>query len=517
MKHYIALCLVTALAACGGGGGGQPASTPQTYTVGGSITGLSAAGLVLAYGSDTAHPAAGATTFTLPTPLATGASYKVSVQAQPAGLACSIQNGSGSVGKAHVANLVVSCTPAAVAIGGALSGLRGQGLVLANGGDVVAVDAGATEFALPSRAAGSAYHVVVQTQPAGQYCTVTSGDGTVPAEGVADIRIACSGQVLYIASDVSTEVDALPLDASGWPQLSGMTHSTADWLPRRLAMSPDGKHLYACAGGTNRIDQYDIGDDGTLTPMAVPSLTAGGSPVGLAFTPDGRFAYTASSSGSPGSLWLFSVGSDGALSPLATPSLAVSFPVTSITISHDGKHLYATGHPSAAVFSIGDDGILTPLSTPVAVGGGPNAIALSPNGKFAYVVSNNPGDIREFAVQSDGTLLALGDVSANLLSPEDITFSRDGTVAYVPDWDNNVVLQYAVGADGLLTPMATPSVTVGDGPLSVALSADGTKAYVANARENTVAVFDVGADGMLAPASKQTFAVPQRPYHLLFR
>jgi 6-phosphogluconolactonase len=515
MKHYMSLCLVTALAACGGdSGGGQPAPTPKTYTVGGSITGLTTAGLVLANGSDTTQPASGATAFTLPTALPTGTSYQVSVQAQPAGLTCSVQGANGSVGAADVGNVAVSCTPVLFGIGGTLTGLTGSGLVLANGGDTVAVAAGAAQFTLPSHAAGTAYDVVVQTQPAGQHCSVASGSGTVPAQGVADIRVACSSHVLYVAGNSSNKIDILPLDASGMPQLSGMTQASAEQYPRRLVASPDGKHLYACATGANRIDQYDIGADGTLTPMTVPGVDTGDLPYGFGITPDGHFAYAASSH--TGSVWMFSVGADGALSPLATPSVATAFAATTITISADGTHLYSVGDSSAAVFTIGGDGRLTLLAT-VPVGLSPYDLVLSPNGKYAYVDSVSPGKIRQFAVQADGTLVALGDVSANLSSPVDITLSHDGAFAYVPDWDNNVVLQYAVGANGLLAPLATPSAAVGDGPLSVTLSDDGKKAYVANGRDNTVAVFDVNADGTLAPASKQTFAVPAMPYHLLFR
>lgn len=513
MKRYLGVCLVTALAACGGDGGSGQA-TPKTYTVGGSISGLTAAGLVLANGADTVRPASGATAFSLPTALAAGASYQVSVATQPAGLTCSVQGGSGSVAAADVTNVAVSCAPALLGIAGTVSGLTGSGLVLANGVDVVSVDAGAANFALPPHVAGTAYDVVVRTQPAGQRCVVSSGSGTVAAQGVADVRVDCSNHVLYIASDTSNQVDVLPLDAAGLPLLAGMSQVAADQYPRRLVMGPDGKHLYACATGANRIDEYDVHADGTLTPMTPPGVPTGDLPYGFGFTPDGRYAYASSTH--TGSIWMFSVGADGALSPLATPSLATPFSASSITISRDGQHLYAVGDTSAGVFSIGADGLLTAVATaPVVLS--PYDLVLSPDGKFAYVDSVSPGTIREFAVQANGALTWLGDVSANLSVPTDITFSPDGKVAYVPDWDGNVVLQYAVGATGLLTPMATPSVAPGDGPFSVVLSDDGKKAYVANGRENTLAVFDVNGDGTLAATSKKTFALPGRPYHLLFR
>ena len=46
-----------------------------SYTIGGTITGLTAGGLMLANGADTVSPAANATSFVFPTPLASGANY----------------------------------------------------------------------------------------------------------------------------------------------------------------------------------------------------------------------------------------------------------------------------------------------------------------------------------------------------------------------------------------------------------------------------------------------------------
>src|SRR5689334_13667985 len=59
----------------------------QSFSLGGTVTGVTNSGLVLANGSDTVTVAANASAFTLPTPVALGSSYALKVQAQPAGLA----------------------------------------------------------------------------------------------------------------------------------------------------------------------------------------------------------------------------------------------------------------------------------------------------------------------------------------------------------------------------------------------------------------------------------------------
>jgi DNA-binding beta-propeller fold protein YncE len=85
-----------------------------------------------------------------------------------------------------------------------------------------------------------------------------------------------------------------------------------------FAVSPDGRSLYASitfgngfAG--NQIDQYDIAADGTLTPKSPAAVGTGNFPRGLALTPDGRSLYAANFGSDEVSQ--YSVGSDGTLSP----------------------------------------------------------------------------------------------------------------------------------------------------------------------------------------------------------
>src|SRR5262245_63199068 len=91
------------LASCGGGGGGSGA--PATYGVGGSISGLTGSGLTLASGGNAASPSAGSSSFSLSGTFVSGSKYTVTVTGQPAGQACTVANGSGTVGSANVTNV----------------------------------------------------------------------------------------------------------------------------------------------------------------------------------------------------------------------------------------------------------------------------------------------------------------------------------------------------------------------------------------------------------------------------
>jgi PASTA domain len=82
---------------------------PQTFTVGGTLIGLGAnASVQILNGADTL-PVSANGSFTLPTGIASGGEYSVSV-GTPSSQTCGVQNGSGTVGSANITNVVVYCT-----------------------------------------------------------------------------------------------------------------------------------------------------------------------------------------------------------------------------------------------------------------------------------------------------------------------------------------------------------------------------------------------------------------------
>jgi hypothetical protein len=89
--------------------GGTP---PPTYTIGGHVDGLAGSGLVLQQNGGDALAISADGDFTFATPLNDGASYVVTVFAQPGNPAqtCTVANGSGTVDGANVTDVAVTCT-----------------------------------------------------------------------------------------------------------------------------------------------------------------------------------------------------------------------------------------------------------------------------------------------------------------------------------------------------------------------------------------------------------------------
>ena len=159
ISGFCVLALALLLASCKIG-------RDPSHTVGGTVSGLTGAGLVLQNngGDNLAIPANGA--FTFSTPLKKHASYSVTVLTQPSGQTCTVANGSGSMGGDKVTNVAVTCVSNGFTVGGTVSGLTGTGLVLQNnGGNNLAITADGPFTFSPLLASGASYSVTVLTQP----------------------------------------------------------------------------------------------------------------------------------------------------------------------------------------------------------------------------------------------------------------------------------------------------------------------------------------------------------------
>ena len=213
------------------------------YSVGGIVTGLTGSGLVLEDngGDDLTVSANGA--FMFANPVASGATFTVTIHAQPSGppQTCAVSGGSGTVASGAVTSVVVNCSTDAFAVGGTVSGLSGTGLVLQdNGGDDLTVAAnGSFAFATPV-ASGGAFAVTVKTQPTSpsQTCVVTGGADAVANGAVSTVAVACTTDMHTVGGTVSG--------------LAGTGLVLQDNLGDNLALSTSGSFTFATslASGT---------------------------------------------------------------------------------------------------------------------------------------------------------------------------------------------------------------------------------------------------------------------------
>ena len=212
----------------------------EAHSLKGTISGLTQTGLVLANGTDQVTVPANATTFELPTQVATTSSYAVTVETQPNGLACAVAGGAGTMGSEDVTAIAITCTTRDFTLGGTLSGLISSGLVLANGSELLPVPANATSFVFTTPITfATPYAVSVDTQPTGMTCSASSASGMVPAANVIDVAIVCSAHAYAISGTINGLTRAGLVLANGSDTLSVAVNATDFILPTAVAFGAD--------------------------------------------------------------------------------------------------------------------------------------------------------------------------------------------------------------------------------------------------------------------------------------
>jgi uncharacterized repeat protein (TIGR03803 family) len=400
--------------------------TDQPFSLGGAIDGLgNNVGLTLANGSDTLMVVAGSTSFIMPTLVAFGSHYAIAVRTSPAGLTCTASNASGTMPASNLASVAISCSDQSFSIGGTISGLAGNGLVLANGSDTRAVNSGATGFVMPTAVAyTSAYAVAVQTQPPGVTCSVSNGTGTMAAAAVTDIAVTCSANAYTVGGTITGLTasglvlldnggDATPLSANATQftlhtgvadgstyaitvqsQPTGLVCSVAngtgpvgaaDVTSIAIACGSNFSLLHSFAGGSDASDPYHIliqASDGNFYGSALAGGSSNGGAIyeiapdgtesviysfattawaGLIQGSDGNFYGTTASGGTNGRGTVFKLTSSGTESILYSFPAGGSDPYCGLVEGSDGNFYGTTGAGGAS-----DDGTvfkITPSGT----------------------------------------------------------------------------------------------------------------------------------------------------------
>jgi trimeric autotransporter adhesin len=299
-----------------------------SFSVGGTVSGLSGSGLVLRNNGGDDLPIASNGSFTFATELASGSAFAVAVATQPSrpSQTCTVADASGTVAGSDVRTVKVSCATNSYKIQGTVSGLQGSGLVLQNnGGDDVGVQSdGGFAFAtqIPS---GSGYAVTVKTQPSGpaQACSVQNASGTVADHDVIDVVVTCAlrqftiggtisnlrGSGMVIANNGGDRFNPTADGPFTFPtaMLSGSSYNVTVTNPPILPLQRcdvvNGSGIVAEANVTNieiTCRNFGLGVGGTVSGLESPGLELQSNGQKLAIAANGKFMVpTALPDGSP--------------------------------------------------------------------------------------------------------------------------------------------------------------------------------------------------------------------------
>lgn len=310
-------------------------------------------------------------------------------------------------------------TPAgAVPTGGTGTGggLGSQGaLVLARGGHLIVVVNAGSNSITSFRVQGGTPELV----------------STVPSGGMMPTSVDVRGDLVYVLNaGGSGNISGFRVDSHGaLTAIPGSTRplSSASAAPAQVSFTPRGDALVVAERATNVLSVYTLDDAGRAQgPTVVPS--AGMTPFGFAFAGH--------------DVLLVSEAFGGAADASATSS-----------------------------YRVGARGVLSLVSGSVKTTETAACwVAITPNGKFAYVTNTASGSVSGYRVNHDGALTLLDadgrtGVTGSGSGPIDATMSRDGRFLYTLNAGSRTISTFAIGVDGALTPVGAVAVVAGSAGL----------------------------------------------------
>jgi 6-phosphogluconolactonase len=532
---FLALLMV----GCGGSGGGASSPPPPTYTVGGTVTGLSGSGLVLSsdFGGDLAVSASGS--FTFSTRLAVGSPFNVWVKNQPTSspvLTCLVANGSGTIAAANVTNVAVTCRT--MIGGGTVSGLVGSGLVL----QLLAPFDGGSHFIsfepiskpLPINSNGPfAFHIadIINLQnyqfAANVFIKIRQQPGSPTqscvlqhtASGPTFADVACS-QFAYVANSGDNTVSAYTIDPSSGA-LAAIGAPTATGASPSATVGVEysgGRFLYVANEHGNDISAFAVDAmTGALTAVPGSPFAAGTDPRAMALV-QAVYLYVVNSGSNSVSAYSID-GGTGALAPLSPgPSIiATGKSPTSIVVA-PGSFIYVANHGGSndiSAFSNPSPGVLTPVpGSPFPAGGNPLSLALGAGGKFLYTANPDATNPSVSGFNIDPTSGVLSPLSGSPFPlPVSHYMATDQTGAYLYVTSGASIVGYAIDATtGALDALPGFPVAAGANAYSVSIDAFNQFLYVANDSAANISGFTLDAStGVLTPISGSPFPAGHDP------
>lgn len=274
-----------------------------------------------------------------------------------------------------------------------------------------------------------------------------------------------------------------------------------------LALSDDGRWLFAVNAGSNDISAFQVSGSG----LSLTSRVSSGGIRPISLTVHGDVVYVLNAGGD-GNISGFTVGAHGELTPLAGSTRALSGSAVGpaqVAFSPNGSWLVVTEKATSRldVYAVGSDGIASAAITTASAGGTPFGFSFGHRDEL--FVSEAAGSASSYAIDAGGSLVvASGGVLTHQGAPCWAVVTKNGKFGYTANAQGGSISGFAIGGDGSIGLIDADGRTavVGGGNIDLALSGNSRYLYQLNG-DRSVSGFRIEADGHLAPAGR-TAALP---------
>jgi DNA-binding beta-propeller fold protein YncE len=346
-----------------------------------------------------------------------------------------------------------------------------------------------------------------------------------PDLGVDSGASAHGRELVFVANQDSNDLSVFSVDAvtGARTTVTGSPFATGE-RPFHLAITPDGKFLYACHYGTEDLRGFRVADTGKLTP--VPAATVAiPHPEMLVMAGGGRALYAY---GIDGLLYGFTVdGTTGALNAVTGSPFAGVSMIQGLAADPKGRYLAVTMRTDSAgagllrLYAIEAGGTLHQLTEVTAPGNfaaDSPALTFDPGGDFIYgeiTVSGGGDRVFGFAVPAPGGAFTPIPGTPWLGVSEGAIFTFHPGRPLLYHAGTSELRVFTRAANGSLTEVSGSPVIAFNNDTGASVSSVGTFLYVLFQSENEITVSRIAESGLPVPFPGSPWKVGTNPYDLV--
>lgn len=324
-----------------------------------------------------------------------------------------------------------------------------------------------------------------------------------PSSYGMNVALSPDGATAYVTEPTA---DALAVVDTGTG--SEEAHVPVGLGPAGLAVSPGGGQVW--------VADADAAGDGVQTSVTVVSaatdtvvgtisgLGAISGAIDVAFAPGGGTAYVSENGGlSDGGVAVVDAATLQVVGQLV-PSLGTQWNPTSVAVSPDGQQVWVSAEPSPISIKPGSVFVFSAATgdelAQVRVGAAPDFLALSPDGRYAYVAAKVGCRIEEIDAATFRVVTSVVAPSG-FGCPFGVAAGKEDGTVYAVTGNDHFFDQGRQGDAFEVYSLASGAVSVhritGADPVTVAMSPDGATAYVVDADHPTIDVVSAATGAVM--------------------
>ncbi len=343
--------------------------------------------------------------------------------------------------------------------------------------------------------------------PVGQQITL----GNFPMGGA----LSPDGNYLIVSNDGQGTQSLQVVDTKKIKIVQTIEYKSPESLYLGVAFSPDGKTLYASAGGNNKIRKYTF-INGQLTEKPAIQLKDSKNsnfyPAGLSVSPNGAYLYVANNLD-------HSVSKINLASQKIVQTISVGKNPYTAYLTKDGKSLYVSNWGESSITLLNPETL--EVEKNISTGLHPNAIAENPVSGDVYVSNSDDDSISVISANTKKVVQTLSvkpfKQSPTGSQPDALSVSKDGKTLYVANAGNNDIVMIDLSSKkakvrGLIPTAWYPTGIYLDKNKVMVTNAKGLGAgpnaqgqYIGSMIEGTLSVFDTPNNRELSKYTKQVY------------